>query len=190
VRTTVDVFGVTTSFRRDIGIGQLWETFIDVVDVALPMVYPSHYWEGSFGVAEPNGYPYEVVRAALRDAVRRSAGVEGAGMTRPWLQDFSLGQPIYAGAEVRAQIQATYDAGLDEWVLWNPGSRYTIAALEPVGGFPLEPLVRVAGVLTPVSRRFVVIDSIAALPPRADSLSAEADTGAVALDTIGDAGHR
>ncbi len=170
VRSTVDVFGVTTTFRRDVGIGQLWETFIDVVDTALPMVYPSHYWEGSFGVKEPNAYPYEVVRAALRDAVRRSAEVEGAGRTRPWLQDFTLGEPIYAGAEVRAQIQATFDAGIQEWVLWNASTRYTEAALEPVDGFEREPLIRVAGLLTPVSRRHIVMDSVAALPEPIDSI--------------------
>jgi hypothetical protein len=167
VLTTVDVFGVTTSVRRDVGIGQVWETFIDAVDVALPMVYPSHYWEGSFGHQAPNARPYEVVRRAVADAVDRSLRVHGAGLTRPWLQDFSLGQPVYAGAEVRAQIQATYDAGVQEWILWNPGSRYTLSALEPVGGFEREPLVRVAGLLTPVSRRYAVIDSVARLPPTA-----------------------
>ncbi len=160
MRSTADVFGVTTSFRRDIGIGQLWETFIDVVDVALPMVYPSHYWEGSFGYSVPNAYPYEVVYAALRDALRRSDAVEGAGLTRPWLQDFSLGQPAYGAAEVRAQIQATYDVGVYEWILWNPSTRYSTAALEPVGGFENEPLVRVAGVLSPTSRRYAVMDSV------------------------------
>ena len=72
VRSTADVFGVTTSFERDIGLGQLWEEFIDVVDVALPMVYPSHYWENSFGYDRPNAYPYEIVRAALLDARLRS----------------------------------------------------------------------------------------------------------------------
>jgi len=167
VLTTADVFGVTTSVRRDVGIGQVWETFIDAVDVALPMVYPSHYWEGSFGHQVPNARPYEVVRRAVADAVDRSLRVEGAGLTRPWLQDFSLGQPVYSGAEVRAQIQATYDAGVQEWILWNPGSRYTVSALEPVGGFEREPLVRVAGLLAPVSRRYAVMDSVAALPPSA-----------------------
>jgi hypothetical protein len=125
------------------------------------MVYPSHYYTGSFGFRVPNAYPYEVVLRALHDAERRSASVEGAGRTRPWLQDFSLGQPPYAAAEVRAQIQATYDAGIDEWILWNPGSRYTEAALEPVAGFPSEPLIRVAGTLAPVSRRHAVLDSVA-----------------------------
>ena len=163
VRSTADVFGVTTTFRGDVGIGQVWESFIDVVDAALPMVYPSHYWKGSFGYTEPNAHPYEVVGAALRDALRRSERVQGAGLTRPWLQDFSLGKPPYGQAEVRAQIEATYDAGVQEWVLWNPSSRYTISAIEPVGGFEEEPLIRVAGVLTPASRRQLVIDSVAAI---------------------------
>jgi hypothetical protein len=162
VQVTADVFGVTTSARRDVGIGQVWETMISAVDVALPMVYPSHYWEGSFGFEVPNAHPYEIVRRAVTDAVQRAELVEGAGRTRPWLQDFTLGAPPYTSAEVRAQIQATYDAGVDEWILWNPSSRYTESALEPVAGFTAEPLIRIAGRLAPVSERFAVLDSVAA----------------------------
>jgi hypothetical protein len=168
VELTADVFGVTTSARRDVGIGQVWESFIDAVDAALPMVYPSHYWQGSFGFQRPNAHPYEIVRRALRDALERSALVDGAGRTIPWLQDFSLGQPPYTSAEVRAQIQATYDAGIDEWILWNPGSRYTELALEPVQGFDGEPYIRLANRLVPVSERWAVLDSVAVA--RADSL--------------------
>jgi len=162
VQVTADVFGVTTSYRRDVGIGQLWESFIDQVDVALPMVYPSHYWTGSYGFETPNAYPYEIVRGALRDAVRRSDLVEGAGLTRPWLQDFSLGQPPYGAPEVRAQIQATYDAGIEEWILWNPSSRYTEAALIPARGLPswLEPVMRVGGQVVPLSKRFEVLGEV------------------------------
>jgi hypothetical protein len=47
---------------------------------------------------------------------------------RPWLQDFDYGGN-YDVAEVRAQIQATYDAGLDSWILWAPSNRYTRGAL-------------------------------------------------------------
>lgn len=156
VQVTADVFGITTAFRRDVGIGQVWESFIDQVDVALPMVYPSHYYAGSYGYDVPNAYPYEVVRAALNDALGRSANVDGAGLTRPWLQDFSLGEPPYGAAEVRAQIQATYDTGITEWILWHPGSRYTEAALLPARGLPswLEPVIRVADQVVPVSERF------------------------------------
>jgi hypothetical protein len=172
IQLTIDVFGVTTSADRDVGIGQVWESLIDRVDAALPMIYPSHYWTGSFGYSTPNAYPYEIVSRALRDAQVRSARVEGAGATIPWLQDFSLGQPPYGAAEVRAQIQATYDAGIEEWILWNPGSRYTEGALEPVAGFQGEPLIRVAGTLAPVSRRHAVIDSVAAAsrPATADGI--------------------
>jgi hypothetical protein len=161
-QVTADVFGVTTSYRKDVGIGQVWESFIDQVDAALPMVYPSHYWTGSFGYEEPNAHPYEIVRRALRDAVRRSKLVEGAGATRPWLQDFTLGEPAYGPPEVRAQIQATYDAGIQEWILWNPGSRYTEAALIPARGLPswLEPVMRVGGEVVPISKRFEVLGEV------------------------------
>ena len=41
----------------------------------------------------------------LCDALRRSGAVEGAGLTRPWLQDFSIGTPVYGPAEVRARFK-------------------------------------------------------------------------------------
>jgi len=197
VAMTLDVFGATTSSSTDIGIGQYWENFIGSVDVAQPMVYPSHYWEGSFGFQDPNGHPYEIVRAALLSGMRRSEAIEGAGASRPWLQDFTLGEPFYGAPEVRAQIQATYDAGIDEWLLWNAGSRYTEAALAPAGGYPrgVEPLMRVGGRIVPVSQRYeamaaeaeeralarAVADSISAAVV-ADSLAAVA-TDDVAVET-------
>ncbi|MBI4539339.1 MAG: putative glycoside hydrolase [Gemmatimonadetes bacterium] len=147
VPVTVDVFGLTTAAIDDMGIGQRWERFIDAVDVALPMVYPSHFARGSFQIAEPNAYPYEIVFHALTRAIERSAVVPGAGQIRPWLQDFTLGPPRYGAAEVRAQIEATHDAGIHEWILWNPGSRYTAEALAPEGGYPagVAPLIRRGG---------------------------------------------
>ena len=49
----------------------------------------------------------------------------------PWYQDFTLGPPRYGAEHVRAQMQAGYDNGVRGWMLWNPGSRYTIEALRP-----------------------------------------------------------
>ena len=46
----------------------------------------------------------------------------------PWLQDFSLGVD-YGSAQVGAEIQATHDAGIDEFLLWDPSVTYTAAAL-------------------------------------------------------------
>jgi hypothetical protein len=154
---TADVFGLATTLRRDVGIGQTWEDFVDTVDAVLPMIYPSHYWTGSYGFAEPNDRPYEIVAGAVRDAVRRTQGVEGAARIIPWLQNFTLGAPSYGAAEVRAQILATYDQGVYEWILWNASGRYTEEALEPVGGWPggVEPPIRFGGVVVNPEWRFV-----------------------------------
>ena len=134
VPVTADVFGVTTSSSGDVGIGQHWESMTDVTDVLLPMVYPSHYPRGSFGLRHPNSEPYHTVLIAMRHGVRRNRAVDDAALIRPWLQDFTLGQPPYRAAHVRAQIQAVYDAGLTEWVLWNASSRYTPGALADANG--------------------------------------------------------
>ncbi|MEX0933164.1 MAG: putative glycoside hydrolase [Candidatus Paceibacterota bacterium] len=47
---------------------------------------------------------------------------------RPWLQDFSYGG-TYDAAAVRAQIESTYNSGLNSWMLWDPGNTYTEEAL-------------------------------------------------------------
>ena len=131
VPVTADVFGLTTSDTTDMGIGQLWERFIDAVDVVLPMTYPSHYSPGNYGLRRPNAAPYQVIDRALRDAKRRSAGIANAARIIPWYQDFTLGAPRYGAEHVRAQIQAGYDNGVHDWMLWNASSRYTIGALRP-----------------------------------------------------------
>jgi len=136
VPVTIDVFGLTTSDTTDMGIGQRWEMFVDRADVVLPMTYPSHYAPGSYGLAKPNARPYEVLAHALKDARRRSAGIAGAARIVPWYQDFTLGRPRYGETQVRAQIRAGYDNGFHEWMLWNPGSNYTIAALRREGSDP------------------------------------------------------
>ena len=127
----IDVFGATTTIDNDMGIGQTWERFADRADVVLPMTYPSHYPRGSYGIAHPNAEPYAVLDRALRGARVRNRGVENAGEVVPWYQDFTLGKPRYGVAQLRAQMQAGYDNGMFGWMLWNPGSRYTVKALRP-----------------------------------------------------------
>ena len=131
VPMAIDVFGLTATDTTDMGIGQKWEEFVDRADVVLPMTYPSHYAPGTYGLANPNARPYAVLDRSLRDAKRRSAGIPNAGQLVPWYQDFTLGPPRYGPEQVRAQMQAGYDNGIRGWMLWNPGSRYTIGALRP-----------------------------------------------------------
>jgi hypothetical protein len=125
VRTTADVFGLITSLRDPLEIGQQWETLAAAADVLLPMVYPSHYPRGAFGIGRPNAAPYEIVKAAVSRAVERNRarGIRGEHV-RPWIQAFSLGRPAYGNAEVTAQLRAVYESGVRGWLLWNPASRY------------------------------------------------------------------
>lgn len=134
VRTTADVFGLVTTVRGALEVGQAWEPLARAVDVLLPMTYPSHYPRGSFGVDRPNAEPYKIMYAAVVRARERNEAIGLKGeRVRPWIQAFSLGAPKYGPAEIEAQKKAIYDAGYDGWVLWEPGSRYDIfrPAFEP-----------------------------------------------------------
>lgn len=137
VPVTFDIFGLTASTTSgDLGIGQVWEDFVTVADVVLPMVYPSHYYRGAFGYAWPNGQPYHIVRSALRDALQRSRPLPGSAEIRPYLQAFTLGRrlPRYTPFEIREQIRAAQDVGITSWVLWNPRSVYQRGSLRPKNG--------------------------------------------------------
>jgi hypothetical protein len=134
VWVSADVFGLVTSLSDDLGIGQHLEEASAGVDYLSPMVYPSHYIPGNLGLPNPNAMPYETVHRSMLDAKERwaKAGLTGKVEMRPWLQDFSMGYP-YGVAEVKAQIQATYDAGYKQFLLWNAANEYTEAALAPAG---------------------------------------------------------
>ena len=131
IPVSIDVFGLTATDTTDMGIGQRWEMFVDQADYILPMVYPSHFAPGTYGIGNPNANPYSTIDRAMKDVKRRTASVPNAGKVIPWYQDFTLGPPRYGAEQVRAQIKAGYDNGFQSWILWNPGSRYTLSALRP-----------------------------------------------------------
>ena len=118
-----DVFGFTTAPGTDDGgIGQRWEEVTGVVDVASPMVYPSHYAAGWYGFDTPNDHPEQMVTRALEDGMERLARNV---VVRPWLQDFG-----YTPEQVRVQIEVAEQFGLG-WMLWNAASNVTVEALDP-----------------------------------------------------------
>jgi len=121
-----DIFGMTLRVQNDQGMGQILEQVARNVDIVCPMVYPSHYTDGSFNLDSPNRSPYELVSAALEDAAPRMAGT--GGMVRPWLQDFSLNGVTYGADEVKAQIRAAEAEGYTEWMIWDPGLKYSTGA--------------------------------------------------------------
>lgn len=122
---SIDVFGLTTTVEHDMGIGQRIVELARWVDYVSPMVYPSHYNPGEYGIPNPNAAPYQTVFRGMEGAVRRL----GAEKVRPYLQDFSWGVR-YGAKEVRDQIQATYDTNVGEWLLWNAANNYTRGALK------------------------------------------------------------
>jgi hypothetical protein len=136
--TSADLFGMVTTATDDMGIGQLLENALPYFDYISPMVYPSHYPTTFMGYKLPEAYPYEVVQFAMNSAVNRAEALASTtGQTiseykdklRPWLQDFGL-KVEYGSPEVLAQIKATYDVGLDSWLLWSASNRYTQGALK------------------------------------------------------------
>lgn len=131
VNVSIDIFGLTPSVPHDMGIGQKLVELTQWVDYVSPMVYPSHYAKGEYGIPDPNRQPYKVVYRTISDAKKKLG--EKINRLRPYLQDFSLGYK-YGALEVRAQIQACEDNGVREWLLWDPNCQYTRQALRSKDG--------------------------------------------------------
>lgn len=133
---STDLFGLVALVSDDLGIGQRLELIARQVDYISLMLYPSHYNLGEYNIPDPEKDPYKTVSVSLKDALRRLEGTDAK--LRPWLQDFTLRVP-YTPKEVRDQIKAVEDLGIDEWLLWNARNRYTEDALRPAPGAKLPP---------------------------------------------------
>lgn len=168
-----DVFGTIIGSPVDArAVGQEYAQLASLVDYMCPMIYPSHYSAGNFGLDMPDKHPYEAILGALKRSKSVLAksftqggdcGTEAA--VRPWLQAFTatwLGEGNYINydaAAVRQQIQGVYDAGYDEWILWSAAVNYDFS-----------------GFLTPSeaeAERTQIEESRAALPP--EETAAEQD---------------
>ncbi len=137
VPVTADVFGTIIGSSVDVEqVGQNYARLGGTVDVLCPMIYPSHYGNHVFGLEVPDAHPYEAVYAALEGSKSELDGIEEGerAVVRPWLQAFTAtwvtGHISYGGEQIRQQIQAVYDAGYEEWILWNAANRYSEDGLE------------------------------------------------------------
>lgn len=133
VFVAADVFGAIIGGGQDSdSVGQSYGEMAKHLDYICPMIYPSHYGDGNFGIEHPDTQPYDTILAALQKSKADLRTFESQGerqaVVRPWLQDFTasyLANYIeYGDAEIRAQIQAVYDAGYDEWILWSAACKY------------------------------------------------------------------
>jgi hypothetical protein len=126
VRVSADVFGLSAT--RDLGIGQVPRLIGRYVDAVYPMVYPSHYVSGEYGIIDPNASAGQTVAYSLRTFRQQLRGSKARIV--PWLQDFSLGR-TYTLADVQEQIDSARRAKTGGYLLWNPAGVYTPGALAP-----------------------------------------------------------
>jgi len=124
VRISVDVFALSAT--RNLGIAQFPRRIAPFVDAIYPMVYPSHYVSGEYGIVDPDSRPGTTVAYSLRDFRDKLRGRKAKLI--PWLQDFSLGH-TYSLSDVADQIQAARLEHSKGFMLWNAAGVYTEEAL-------------------------------------------------------------
>ena len=144
---SADVFGTIIGSGVDsTAVGQNYTEMAKILDIICPMIYPSHYSSGNFGLEHPDTEPYKTIFGALQksgkvllDASRADNHESRQAIVRPWLQDFTatyLGEGnyiTYGDAEVAEEVRAVQDAGYEEWMLWSAANKYHLEELSGDG---------------------------------------------------------
>jgi hypothetical protein len=133
VYVSADVYGTIIDSKVDAEIvGQNYIDMAKYLDYIYPMIYPSHYANGAYGIQYPDTKPYDLILNVLNRStasLKELNNHKNKAIVRPWLQDFTakwLKNYInYGPEEIRAQIKAVYDSGYEEWILWNGSNNYT-----------------------------------------------------------------
>lgn len=110
--------------------GQNVAMMSSAVDYVAPVLFPSRFRSGSFGISSPSLNPSTVVTRAL-SRFRDRVAASGAAIV-PWFQDFSVGPFVYGPKELRAQVNAAKTLGVESFMVWDPKVTYSAA------GFPAD----------------------------------------------------
>lgn len=131
VYVSADVYGTIIDNKVDQEIvGQDYVEMASYLDYICPMVYPSHYGNGVYGIEIPDAEPYRTVNAAMNAAAKELSVLseQECAINRVWIQSFTAnwvnGHITYGPEQIREQIRGAYDAGFDEWILWNASIKY------------------------------------------------------------------
>lgn len=133
VFVAADVYGTIINSSVDAAlVGQNYVEMAKYLDYICPMIYPSHFGEGNYGIKYPDLEPYNIINKVLtvsKEKLDQIPEGEHKAIVRPWLQDFTASwikhYKNYGAEELRAQIDGVYSVGYDEWLLWNAASNYT-----------------------------------------------------------------
>ncbi len=131
---SLDVFGTVINSKVDANIvGQEYSWLSMFCEYMSPMIYPSHYFEGTMGHDFPDLYPYDTVDAAMKLSEESYRSVNPLGKrtqakVRPWLQGFTASYLSkyreYGAEEIKEQIRALNDNNVDSYIIWNPSCKY------------------------------------------------------------------
>jgi hypothetical protein len=146
VPVSADVFAIIIESKADgESIGQKINEVGKDIYCINPMIYPSHYANASHGImgngvgqningvsfTKPDLEPYKVMYNALMSAKTKISAVpEYKAKVRPYIQAVTAKYlsngyfQTYNAQQVRDQIKAVYDAGYEEWILWDASNKY------------------------------------------------------------------
>ena len=128
VYISADIYGQVGTSSDDMSLGQFWEAVSSEVDYVSPMMYPSHYGKGVYGLDIPDANPYKTIYHSTKDSINRNNNISSPAIIRPWIQAFTAtwvkGHIHYGSKEVKEQIKAMKDLGVDEYILWSATNRY------------------------------------------------------------------
>ena len=127
----IDVFGYALQAGRASGIGQDFSEISNEADIMCSMIYPSHWGPYSFDIEKPDLEPYELVTRYLKEEQAIFKDLEHRPQSRPWIQDFTaswIGEGnwmVYDADAVQAQVDAIYESGQREYLIWNATNTYS-----------------------------------------------------------------
>lgn len=130
---SADVYGAIIDSEIDQEIvGQDYVEMSKHLDYICPMIYPSHYADGSYEIEHPDLEPYKLILESLnksKEVLSEIGEGEHVAIVRPWLQDFTASwisnHQKYGPKQIREQVDGVYDSGYEEWLLWNGNNKYT-----------------------------------------------------------------
>lgn len=131
IPVAVDVFGYALQAGRASGIGQDFSEISNEADIMCSMIYPSHWGPYSFDIEKPDLEPYELVTRYLKEEQAVFKDLDHTPQSRPWIQDFTaswIGEGnwmVYDKDAVQAQVDAIYESGQREYLIWNATNTYS-----------------------------------------------------------------
>ena len=123
VPLSADIFGSVMVYKLDGElIGQEWSSLGHLgLDALSPMIYPSHYIDGTImnGKTFPN--PDDDTYAFLKAVYQQEkfSEEEGFSIQRPYIQAYD-----YTQAQIFGQIDALAEVGITEYIYWNATGKY------------------------------------------------------------------